>query len=176
MKGGFEMKKRLSYIFHFLILFFALFLQSSPLIKKISVGGVWPNMVFMLLFVYALYLKNSEVFLLAVISGSVTDLIFGDIYGVYTLLFVGFVLLFQLLNRVIYSESLPAVFIYALLAEGLFEGIFLIIDLSIPGTDVISGEIIKRYIVKCIYSAVFALPVYSAAAAIHRRKQEVRRR
>ena len=97
------MKWRIKYIIHFLIVLAAFFFQSSPLIRKFSVVDVWPNMVFILIFVYALYLKEEETIADAFIIGSVIDLIFGEIYGVNALLLVLFTCLFYFLNRFIYS-------------------------------------------------------------------------
>lgn len=168
------MKGRIKYIIHFIILLAAFYLQSSPLIRKIAVVDVWPNMVFVLVFVYALYLKEEEVVTEAFILGSVIDLIFGNIYGVNALLLVLSACLFYFLNRFIYSESFFSVFVYALAATALFEGVFVLINLSRWSTGAFLPEMMERYVIKCVYNAVFALPVYAAARRVHRKKQEVR--
>lgn len=169
------MKKRAAGAIHFLILFAALVIQSSPVVHKISVGGVWPNMVFSVIFVYALYLKEREVICYAFIFGSATDLFFGNIYGVNALMLVVFALLFYFLNKFIYSESCFSVFLYMLAASILYEGVFLLINLKEFIACGFMREMTERYAVKCIYNAVFTLPVYLAARRIRLKNQEVRR-
>lgn len=168
------MKGRIRYIIHFLILLAAFYLQSSPLIRKFSVIGVWPNMVFVLILVYALYLKEKETLADAFIIGSVIDLIFGDIYGVNALLLVLFVCLFYFLNRFIYSESFLSVFAYSFVATALFEGALVLISMAGRGAGMSFFGIIERYLVKCAYNALFALPVFAVARKVHIKKQEVR--
>lgn len=170
------MKRRIAYIIHFLILLFALFLQSSPLMLRISVSGARPNIVFMALFVLSLYIKQNEALTLAFLIGSFADLVFGDIYGIYTLLFMGFVIVFFLLNRFILSESYFTVFVYALLASALFEGFFMLINFGDWKMSGILGEMAECYIIKIIYDALTALPIYAIVTAVHKRAQEVHRR
>lgn len=173
-KGGLALKGRIKYIIHLLILLAAFYLQSSPLIRRIAVVDVWPNMVFVLVFIYALYLKENEVVTEAFILGSVIDLIFGDIYGVNALLLVLFACLFYFLNRFIYSESLFSVFIYAFAATALFEGVFVLINLKSWSTGAFLPEMMERYLIKCVYNAVFTMPAYAVARRVHRKKQGVR--
>lgn len=169
------MKGRLAYIIHFLILFAVLVLQSSPVIQKISVAGAWPNMLFVLIFVYALYFKESEVIFYAFIFGSLIDLVFGTVYGVNALLLVAFSCLFFWLNRFIYSESCFTVFLYILVSSILFEGVMYLINLNSFSASGIAWEMAGYCITKSVYSAVFAIPVYIIARKIHFKKQEVRR-
>lgn len=169
------MKGRLAYIIHFLILFAVLVLQSSPIIRKISVAGAWPNMLFVLIFIYALYFKDSEVVFYAFIFGSVIDLMFGTVYGINALLLVAFSCLFFWLNRFIYSESSFTVFLYVTASSLLFEGIMYIINLNGFFECGIALEMAGYCIAKSVYTAVFAVPVYVIARKIHFKKQEVRR-
>ncbi len=169
------MKGRFAYIIHFLILFAVLVLQSSPIIRKISVAGAWPNMLFVLIFIYALYFKDSEVVFYAFIFGSVIDLMFGTVYGVNALLLVTFSCLFFWLNRFIYSESGFTVFLYVMVSSLLFEGIMYIINLNGFSECDIAWKMAGHCITKSVYTAVFAIPVYGIARKIHSKKQEVRR-
>lgn len=168
------MKWRIKYIIHFLIVLAAFFFQSSPIIRKFSVVDVWPNMVFILIFVYALYLKEEETIADAFIIGSVIDLIFGEIYGVNALLLVLFTCLFYFLNRFIYSESFLSVFAYSFVATALFEGVFVLINLSAWKSGAFLPQMIERYLIKCVYNALFALIAFAVARKVHIKKQEVR--
>ena len=167
------MKGRINYLVHFLILFLALFFQSSPLAQRISVAGVWPNAVFVIIFVYSLYLKQNEVLTYAVIFGSVIDLLFGNVYGVNTLLLMLITFLTYILNKFVYSESFLSVFVYAFVASALYEGMYLIINFKLCLTGDFMSQMLMRYAVKCVYNAVFALPVFYVAGSLRKKRQEV---
>lgn len=168
------MKGKQKYIIHFLIMFVVFMLQCSPLKYKISVLGVWPNAFFSLIFVCCIYFKNKEVFLYAILFGSLNDIIFGDIYGINTILLMIFVCMFFVLNKFIYNESAFTVFIYGLVSSFLYEGIFMIINLSQYKDNSVINELFLRLTVKSIYDAVLILLIYVIARHIHRKRQEAR--
>lgn len=167
------MKGRVRLFVHFLILFLALFFQSSPLAQRISVAGVWPNTVFVIIFVYSLYLKHDEVIVYAFIFGSIIDLLFGNVYGVNTLLLMLITVLTYILNKFVYSESFLSVFIYAFVATALYEGGYLLFNFKYCLSGDFMSQTLMRYIIKCIYNAVFALPVFYIAGKYKRKRQEV---
>ncbi len=168
------MKEKQKYIIHFLILFVVFWLQCSPLKQKISVLGMWPNALFSLIFVYCIYLKNKEVFVYAIVFGSLYDIIFGDIYGINTILLMMFVCMFFILNKFIYNESAFTVFIYGFVSSFLYEGVFMLISLSQYKDNAIINELFLRLSVKSIYDAVLILFLYIIARRIHRKRQEAR--
>lgn len=167
------MKGRIRYFVHFLILFVALFFQSSPLAQRLSVAGVWPNAVFVIIFVYSLYLKQNEVMVYALIFGSIIDLLFGSVYGVNTLLLMFITILTYILNKYVYSESFLSVFIYAFVATALYEGMYILVNFKVCLSGDFISQTLMQYAVKCVYNAVFALPVYYIAGKYQRKRQEV---
>ncbi|MBR6719889.1 MAG: rod shape-determining protein MreD [Clostridia bacterium] len=168
------MKTKLYGITHFILLFIAFFFQSSPVIKRFEVGETVPNIVFVLLFVYALFLKDTEVVSYSVIFGTLTDLIFGKIYGITTLLLILFVCIYIFLNRYIFTESMWVVILYCFLSSILYESLLLIINTAIWNEAVISGEVFKILVTRCVYNGIVCIPVFYFARKIHRQKQEVR--
>lgn len=168
------MKTKNNYLLHFVILFIVFFFQSSPIIERFKVGGVTPNILFVMLFVYALFFKDKEVVLYTVIFGSLADLLFGKIYGIQTLLMLLFVCIYILLNKYIYTESRLVVFFYCLLATALYESIFLFINTAIWKEAVISAYVAKLILIKCVYNGIVCLPVFYITRKSERLKQEVR--
>ncbi len=167
------MKTKCKYILRFFILFFAFFFQSSPIMDKLRVGGVTPNIVFAILLVFSLYLKDKEVVIYALIIGSMSDIIFGKIYGVNTLLLIAFVCIYILLNKYIYAESRLIVFFYCMISTLVYELLHYLINMSLWGEKIAFAVAVKLILVKCLYNAVVILPVFYTARKVHRLKQEV---
>ncbi len=167
------MKSKLKMIIRFLMLFVVFFFQSSPIIDKFSIGGTTPNLIFVMLFVYALYLKDSEGTMYALIFGSATDLLFGKIYGVTTLLLIGTVCLCILLNKYIYTESRMVVGVYCGIVTVLYETILLLINTAIWQSAILPGEAFKIIAIKAVYNGIIVLPVFYVARRIRRASQEV---
>ena len=167
------MKNRLHRVTYFLILFITFFFQSSPVLDRFSVAGVKPDIVFVLLFIYALFLKDSEAVFSAVAIGTFTDLIFGKIYGISTLIFLGFLCLYILLKRYIYTESKWVVFVYCFVATFAYEMLRLFINTAIWGEAVFSAEVMKMMVIKGFYNGIICIPVFCLARRILRLRQEV---
>ncbi len=167
------MKKDYGYVFRFLLLFFAFFFQSSPLIEKISITSVTPNLIFVLLFIYSIYLKDSEVITYAVIFGSLADLLFMRIYGIHTLLLVGFVFLWQMLKRYIYTENKFIVTLFQMGYSLLFEFILKLIEVAMQGEVNTLFLYSKMIFLKSLYNGFFAFLAFIVAKRAHLKKQEV---
>ncbi len=167
------MKTKLEYVVRFFILLIVFFFQSSPIIQRFSVAGATPNIVFTILLVFSLYLKDKEVVTYALVIGSLTDIMFGRIYGVNTLLLIAFVCLYIFLNKYIYAESRLIVFVYCMLSTMLYESLLILINTALWGENVLFSSAFKLIIIKCVYNAVVILPVFYIARKVHRLKQEV---
>lgn len=168
------MKNKLHGILRFILLFTAFFFQGSPVIKRFEVGSALPNILFVLLFVYAIFLKDTEVVSYAVFFGTMADLLFGKIYGIITLLLLLFVCLYILLNRYIYTERIWVVMVYCFIASFFYETLLLSINTAIWKEAVLSVPVVKILITRCCYNSVVCIPVFYVARKIHRLKQEVR--
>ncbi len=167
------MKKDYGFICRFLILFFAFFFQTSPLIEKISITSVTPNLIFVFLYIYAIYLKDSEVITYSLIFGSFADLLFMRIYGIYTLLFLGFVFLWQFLRRYIYTENKFIVALFMMGYSFVFEFILKFIEIAMQNKVETLFLNTKVIFVKALYNGIVALFAFSLAKRIHLKKQEV---
>lgn len=168
------MKKKLNAAIHFLILFVIFFFQSSPIMDRFSVAGVTPDLLFAVLFVYAIYLKDSETVIYAFIFGSATDLLFGKIYGVTAILLIVFMCLCIIMNKYIYTESRVIVGVYCALISFVYEFVFLLINTAIWQKAVFTGEVFKMILIKSVYNGLVVLPVFYIARKIRRASQEVR--
>ncbi|MDO5478270.1 MAG: rod shape-determining protein MreD [Clostridia bacterium] len=168
------MKNKTHIISRFVLLLIVFFFQSSPIISRFEVGGVTPNILFVILFVYALFLKDTEVVAYTVIFGTLADLLFGKIYGITTLLLLLFVCTYIFLNKYIYTESIWVVFLYCLFASWLYETLMLFINSAIWQETVLSLEVMRLVTIKCVYGSLICLPVFCIARKMHRLKQEVR--
>ena len=158
----------------FLILFLVFFFQSSPIIDRFSIKGVTPDLLFTVLFIYAIYIKDSEVVTYALVFGSATDLLFGKIYGVSTVLLIGFICLCILLNKYIYTESRVIVGVYCGIVSFLYELSFLLINTAIWHKAVFSLEVFQMILIKSVYNGLVVLPGFYFARKIIRASQEVR--
>jgi len=151
------------YVLRFFILLFAFFFQSSPVIEKLSVGGVTPNIVFAILLVFSLYLKDKEVVTYALIIGTFTDILFGKVYGITTLLMIAFVCIYILLNKYIYAESRLIVFFYCIISSFIYELILYLINMALWDGGFAFTEAISLILVKSVYNAVVILPISCCA-------------
>ena len=167
------MKTTGKYIIRFFILLFAFFFQSSPIMDKLSVAGATPNIVFTILLVFSLYLKDKEVVTYALIIGSFTDIMFGKIYGITTLLLIAFVCIYILLNKYIYAESRTIVSVYCMISTVAYELLNYLINMALWGEKISFAVAIKLIVVKSLYNAVVILPTFYIARKVHRAKQEV---
>ena len=167
------MKKDYGCVLRFLLLFFAFFFQTSPLIQKISITSVTPNLVFILLFIYSIYLKDSEVVTYSLIFGSLADLLFMKIYGIHTLLLLGFVFLWQFLKRYIYTENKLIVALFMMGYSLFFEFILKFIEVSMQGEIKTLFLYAKAIFVKSLYNGLLAFFAFIVAKRIHLKKQEV---
>ena len=167
------MKTKCEYAMHFFILFFAFFFQCSPVIERLSVAGVIPNVVFVILLVYSFYLKDAEVVTYAFIIGSFMDVLYGKIYGVNALLLIAFVCIYIILNKYIYTESRIIVFVYCALSTLLYETFLVLVNLAIWEETVAFSKVATVIMIKCVYNAIVILPVFWIARKMHRLKQEV---
>lgn len=59
-------------------------------------------------------------------------------------------------------------------ATALFEGVFVLINLSAWKSGAFLPQMIERYLIKCVYNALFALIAFAVARKVHIKKQEVR--
>lgn len=163
------MKRSLPYILRFIVLFMAFCLGISPLVEYFSVSSVTPNFLFTFLFCYALFYKEKEVLIYAIILGSVTDLLFGKIYGVTTLLLIAFTLLFFLLKKIIFSESKFSVAVITFILSAMYEIIVGAINL---GKLVFTFTYFEVVFAKSIYNALLAILIFVILKKINNKRQE----
>lgn len=167
------MKKDYGYIFRFLILFFVFFFQSSPLMERFSVAAVTPNLIFVILFIYSIYLKDSEVITYSLFFGSLFDLLFMNIYGVFSLLFFLFVCLWQFLRKYIYTEHRLIVALFTVVYSLIFEFILKLINIAVWDGNSPSFMTGRILLIKACYNGVVAFFIFWIAKKIHLKKQEV---
>ncbi len=167
------MKKDYGFLYRFLILFFVFFFQGSPLIQRFSVASVTPNLIFLLLFIYSIYLKDTEVITYSLIFGSLFDLLYMNIYGVFTLLFLGFAVLWQFLKKYLYTENKLIVTLFTAGYSLLFEVLLELINVALwQGAREFLADG-KIHLIKACYNAFIGFFAFSIAKKIHTKKQEV---
>ncbi|MDP4133966.1 MAG: rod shape-determining protein MreD [Bacillota bacterium] len=168
------MPAKLKKLICFIILFLVFCLQISPFAQQINVEGVTPDLIFISLLVLSLYLKPSEVIAYAFIFGSMNDLLYGKVYGITAILFIGFVCLFLLLNKYIYCESYFTIFLYSFIATLSYESILALVNFVIWGKVDFLNEIVTKILVQCFYNGLLTLPAFAIVRNLIKKRQEVR--
>ena len=117
--------------FFITILFFISLVLQSTLFSHLTVAGVKPNLVLVLVVFYALFHGPKEGALAGLIGGLMQDMMFGQYIGLNALagLVVGY--LIGLLERKIYKESLFIPTVILFLSTFLHETILYILRLSV---------------------------------------------
>ena len=168
------MKNKIQYMLRFLLLATVFFFQSSPLIGHLSVGGVNADWLLTILFIFTFYLGDTELMVYAVVFGSMTDLLFGKIYGIITLLMLAILFICKILNRYINTERKTVVCTYLALVTLIYQACMLLISFAIWSEVITFGAAFRIILIKCVYNAVIAIPVFYIVKKLHELKQEVR--
>lgn len=138
------------------ILFFISLVLQSTLFSHLTVAGVKPDLVLVLVVFYALFQGPQEGALVGLIGGLLQDMMFGQYIGLNALanLVIGY--LIGLLERKIYKENLLIPTIILFLSTFLHETILYFLRLAI--------ELPTNYFT-FIKSVVFSTAVYNSCLA-----------
>lgn len=169
------MNGKIKYACHFIILFAVFCLQNSPLLHRFAVADVTPDVVFAFLFIYALYYKQTEVITYALVIGSFTDLLYGKIYGVTTLLLLGFVCLFSVLNKYIYRENLVTILGCGFLSTALYKAVWAFIDAAFKNGMESTAFAAQKALICCVYTTLCIIPVFAVCRRNSRKREEALR-
>ncbi len=169
------MNGKIRYACHFIILFLMFCLQTSPLLQHFAVANVTPDVVFACLFIYSLYYKQTEVITYALILGSFTDLLYEKIYGVTTLLLLGFVYLFTMLNKYIYRDNLVTILGCGFLSAAVYKAVWVIVEVAFTSGIESVGAVAQKALICCIYTTVCMIPVFLVCRRNSRKREEILR-
>jgi rod shape-determining protein MreD len=137
----------------------AALLQVS-LLSALHVGGVYPNLVLMVIVAWALLRGARSAVIWALIAGLWLDLLSGRAFGVYTLGLVVAAYLAGLGAQTVYRPTIFFALAMGAVATIVQDGIQILLSLLSGGTFSLPDALLRLVLPEIVYNSVIMLAVY----------------
>lgn len=150
----------LRYVVKAVVLFLAYILQYT-IGNNIALFGISPSFILVTLLVFTMLTQGYDAIFYALSAGVATDLLWGRVFGLNTLLFLGIALVCYFLNQHIYKKNLLIMCGYAFAFTALYEFLYYILAFAMWGGGSSFAFITLRLVLpKCCYNAVLTLALF----------------
>ncbi len=149
----------MKYVYKFLALFLALVLQYTAIVK-INIFGVSPDLVIVVLIVIAIISTPVEGATLGFLIGAVSDILFGRVFGINTLLCMYTAVGVRALIEAVYGNSAGVFSLFAFVFTFIYKLLFGLMSFVIFSEKVSLLLTIKVIVLCGLYNAVLMIPSY----------------
>lgn len=160
------MRRNLLTCIYILVLLLIIFLTQLYIINPRELFGIKPNLILILVIVvslwYGIYIGGVS----SLLIGALTDIIFGDSFGIYTISYTIAGLIVGALNENYRKESKMSLVYVTVLATFIFEIVLCIQYVLLYKIDVSFIYLLKQGVISSILNIVIVYIVYSLMYSI----------
>lgn len=162
------MRKKLLSVLLYLIMFFCFLLQST-LFKRLSFGGIGPNLLLITTTSVGFMRGEKQGLLAGFVSGLFVDIFFGDVIGLYAMIYMYIGFLNGKFSRIYYPEDLKLPLALITLSDLSYGMICYIILFLLRGRFNFPYFFLHIILPETVYTIVMSIILYPILLALYKR-------
>ena len=162
------MKKKLLVVFFIILVFFCCILQCT-LFKKISFGGISPNLLMITTTSIALMKGDKAGIYAGLFSGLFIDIFFGSVIGLYALIYMNLGFLVGKFSRIFYPEDIKLPIGLILLSDLTYGMICYIVLFLLRGRFHFSYYFFHIILPETVYTVIVSIFLYPFILFIYKK-------
>ncbi len=155
-------------IFATILIFAVAYLLQTTFVSHIAIFGMKPDLILAALICFGAFHGKEKGALMAAIMGIIVDLLFGKIFGVYTLMYLYIVVAASVIFEFLFEHNILTVGVVTL-TLGLVGGILYSLVLRLSGQQFGLLFIVKMVLPCALYTALASAVLYPVLSRIYRR-------
>ncbi|MBQ3053752.1 MAG: rod shape-determining protein MreD [Clostridia bacterium] len=161
------------YLLNILMFVACFLLDTTKIVDIISIFGIMPQFVFVLLLCFCIYYSKEKSLVLAVIVGLVTDIVTASPIGAYAVLFLGASVLCSVTYENIIERSLPSALAVIFVISSILNIITYIFQIFM-GKDFAFMYCLWRYILPTgVYNVIITPALYWLVGKVYYRNERI---
>lgn len=162
------MRKRLLSLLFYLIMFFCFLLQCT-LFKRLSFGGIGPNLLLITTTSIGFMRGEKQGLLAGFVSGLFVDIFFGDVIGLYAMIYMYIGFLNGKFSRIFYPEDLKLPLALITLSDLSYGMICYIILFLLRGRFNFPYFFLHIILPETVYTIVMSILLYPILLTLYKR-------
>lgn len=162
------MRKRLLSVLFYLIMFFCFLLQST-LFKRLSFGGISPNLLLITTTSVGFMRGEKQGLLAGFVSGLFVDIFFGDVIGLYAMIYMYIGFLNGKFSRIFYPEDLKLPLALITLSDLSYGMICYIVLFLLRGRFNFPYFFLHIILPETVYTIVMSILLYPVLLTLYKR-------
>lgn len=162
------MRKKLLSVLFYLIMFFCFLLQST-LFKRLSFGGISPNLLLITTTSVGFMRGEKQGLLAGFVSGLFVDIFFGDVIGLYAMIYMYIGFLNGKFSRIFYPEDLKLPLALITLSDLSYGMICYIILFLLRGRFNFPYFFLHIILPETVYTIVMSIVLYPILLTLYKR-------
>lgn len=156
------------YVLIFLMVVLGFTIQTT-IIRYIEVFNTKPNIILVIVILYALIRGKHEGSIIGFLSGVIVDVISGRVFGAHALLFMYICILVGTFNKRFFKDSFFVAVLFISVFTFLYQSVFYFFNFFIWDETNIKFVYSNIIFPEMIYNSIMAIPIYAIMVRINNR-------
>lgn len=158
----------MKYVLILLMVVFGFAIQTT-IIQYIEIFNTRPNIVLVIVILYALIRGNHEGSIIGFLSGFIMDVISGKVFGLHSLLFMYICILVGTFNKRFFKDNYFVAILFVSVFTFLYQSVFYFLNFFIWGKTNVGFVYSNIIFPEVIYNSIIAIPIYAIVVKINKR-------